>query len=401
MGTPKANRFHIALFGRTNVGKSSVLNLLCGQNVSIISAVRGTTTDVVEKAMELPPVGPVLFLDTGGLDDTSELAAKRVERTNAVFARADAVALVLEAGAWTEHEAAALARARAEAIPAFAVINKADLAAADTAFKDRLASYDLAFCELSSVATPRPEALAAFTETLLAAVPADRFSDPPLLSDLIGPGDIVILVTPIDLEAPKGRMILPQVQAIRDALDAEAVCAVVKEKALPFLLEQLRTPPRLVVCDSQVVRNVSADVPKPIRMTTFSTLFSRYKGDLRELAAGATRLDSLTKDSRVLIAEACTHHPIGDDIGRAKIPRWLRQYLGFDVRIDHAAGQDFPDDLGVYDLVIHCGACLLNRRHMLWRIREARKRGVAITNYGIAISKLQGVLPRILEPFGL
>jgi len=400
--TPKGNRIHIAILGRTNVGKSSYLNLLCGQDVSITSDVRGTTTDVVEKAMELLPLGPVLFLDTAGLDDTTALGAKRIERTEKVFERADIILLVLESHVWTAYEDAVLEKAKDAGTPVIAVINKCDVATPDEAYMDLVVQHGLSCVKVSSVGgTSRDTALAELKNTISHVVPTDYFKEPQLISDLVRGGEIAVLVVPIDLEAPKGRLILPQVQTIRDALDADAVCVVTKERELPFVLENLKVPPKLVVCDSQGILKVSADVPQSIRLTTFSVLMSRFKGDLAAFVAGAAKIDALKEGSKVLIAESCTHHAIGDDIGRVKIPRWLRQYLGFDVAIDHFSGRDFPADLSQYDLIIHCGSCMLNRKQMLWRIAQAKKSGVAITNYGMAISKLQGVFDRVVKPFGL
>jgi [FeFe] hydrogenase H-cluster maturation GTPase HydF len=400
--TPKGNRIHIAILGRTNVGKSSYLNLLCGQSVSITSEVRGTTTDVVEKAMELLPLGPVLFLDTAGLDDTTALGAKRVERTEKVFERADIILLVLEAGVWTAYEDAVLAKAKDAGTPVIAVVNKCDIAQPDDSFVEMLVSRGLSnLCVSCLDARARDAALVALKEAIVRSVPPEYFKEPQLISDLVRGGEIAVLVVPIDLEAPKGRLILPQVQTIRDALDADAVCVVVKERELPFILENLKQPPKLVVCDSQGILKVSADVPRTIPLTTFSVLMSRFKGDLASFVKGAAAIDSLTAKSKVLIAESCTHHAIGDDIGRVKIPRWLRQYLGFDLAIDHFAGRDFPADLAQYSLIIHSGSCMLNRKQMLWRIAAAKKAGVPITNYGMAIAKLQGVFDRVVKPFGL
>jgi [FeFe] hydrogenase H-cluster maturation GTPase HydF len=400
--TPKGNRIHIAILGRTNVGKSSYLNLLCGQDVSITSDVRGTTTDVVEKAMELLPLGPVLFLDTAGLDDTTALGAKRVERTEKVFERADIILLVLESHVWTAYEDAVLEKAKEAGTPVVAVINKCDVAMPDDAFMDLVVRQGLSSVKVSSKGgTLRDTALAELKNAITHVVAPEYFREPQLISDLVRGGEIAVLVVPIDLEAPKGRLILPQVQTIRDALDADAVCVVTKERELPFVLENLKTPPKLVVCDSQGILKVSADVPPAIALTTFSVLMSRFKGDLVAFAEGAAKIDALKEGSKVLIAESCTHHAIGDDIGRVKLPRWLRQYCGFDVAIDHFSGRDFPADLSQYDLIIHCGSCMLNRKQMLWRVAQAKKAHVAITNYGMAISKLQGVFERVVRPFGL
>lgn len=398
--TPKANRIHIAIFGRTNAGKSSFLNLISGQDVSITSEIRGTTTDVVEKTMELLPFGPVVFLDTAGLDDTGSLGAKRIEKTQKVFERMDAAVLILENGIWSEYEDIVAQKAKDSGVPLVAVVNKIDLDPLEDSYLQKIKLRTGSQMSCSSLdKTNREKILNDFKQAFKDALPAGYLNEPPLLSDLTGSGDVVIMVVPIDLEAPKGRLILPQVQAIREALDSEAVAIVVKERELPFILENLKQKPELVVCDSQVILKVSADVPEDIEITTFSILFARYKGDLTVLASGAAKIDHLNATSKILIAESCTHHPIGDDIGRVKIPRWLKQYTGLDIKIDHYAGRDFPENIKDYDLIIHCGSCMFNRRQMLYRIQLAQKHGVAITNYGIAISMLQGVLQRSLKSF--
>ena len=400
--TPKANRIHIALFGRTNVGKSSFLNLITGQDVSITSEIKGTTTDVVEKVMELLPFGPVVFLDTAGLDDTTELAEKRIEKTQKVFRRSEIVVLIVEAGQWTEYEENVYKKTQEEGLPLICAINKVDLCEPDKKFLELLEDKCGAYFVCSSTDKEnREKHLIAFKDALKEAVPAELLKDPLLVSDIVSKGGIVIMVVPIDLEAPKGRIILPQVQAIRDALDGQLISIVVKETELQQALDSLSKKPDLVVCDSQVIEEVCAIVPENILVTGFSVLYSRYKGDLKELAKGAFAIDDLTKDSKILIAESCTHHPIGEDIGRVKLPRWLKQYLGFEVKYDVYSGKDFPDNLKEYDLVIHCGACMFNRRHMIWRIEAAKKAGVPITNYGLAISQLKNVLSRALKPFNL
>lgn len=398
--TAKANRIHISFFGRTNVGKSSFLNLITGQDVSITSEIEGTTTDVVEKTMELLPFGPVVFLDTAGIDDVSALGDKRIEKTKKVFERTDVIVLVTEAGIWSDYEEAVLKRSFEDGIPLMLLVNKSDLKEADVDFLAKVNDKCAAVMQCSSLdKSKREESLDKFKETLKKAIPKDYLKEPFLISDLVSGGDIIILVVPIDLEAPKGRIILPQVQTIRDSLDSDAVAIVVKERELPYMLDQLKTKPKLVICDSQVVLKVAADVPADIPMTTFSILFSRFKGDLTEMAKGAAAIEKLNSDSKVLIAESCSHHAIGDDIGRVKIPRWLKQYLGFDIQIDHYAGRDFPENVEDYDLIIHCGSCMFNRKQMLYRINLAKQHGVPITNYGIAISVVQGVLSRSLEPF--
>lgn len=398
--TPKANRLHIALLGRTNVGKSSLLNLMLGQDIAITSPVAGTTTDVVEKAMELLPLGPVLFLDTAGLDDISELSGKRLEKTAKVFDRADVVILVTEADAWSDYEESVLTESRSRKIPVITVINKID---------ERHPSADhLQFLEHKtgriltvSCSDPvqRQQYLENLKQQLMEVAPADFIATPSLIGDLLPAGGIAVLVVPIDLQAPKGRLILPQVQVIRDILDNDATAVVVKERELAATLANLKNPPSIVVTDSQAILKVTADVPRDIPVTTFSILFARQKSDLAVMAAGAAAIDKLQPGDRVLIAEACSHHALEDDIGRVKIPRWLRQYVGGDLQIDTACGRDYPDNLKDYKLIFHCGACMMNRREMLTRLRKAQHAGVPVTNYGVAISFLQGVLKRSLAPF--
>jgi [FeFe] hydrogenase H-cluster maturation GTPase HydF len=393
---PKGLRLHIALIGRRNVGKSSLLNALTRQHVSIVSAVPGTTTDPVEKPMELLPLGPVLFIDTAGLDDTGDLGAMRVQKTRQVLERAEVVVLVAEAGAWGEFEEEMLRELASRRTPAVVVFNKADLGAIPGELAARLAEQKIRTV-LTSAA--RDTGIADLRRALLDLTPADFIDSPAILGDLVGPGEMAVLVVPIDKEAPKGRLILPQVQAIRDLLDSDAWCLVVKERELRGALDRLKTPPRLVVTDSQAFLKVAADTPRHVPLTSFSILMSRFKGDLLAQVQGALAIDSLRRGDRVLIAEACSHHPIGEDIGRVKIPRWLTQYTGEKIEFQHVQGRDFPDDLSPYKLVIHCGACMWNRREMLSRILRCQHAGVPITNYGLTIAYSLGIFERALEPF--
>ncbi len=390
----------IALVGRTNVGKSSFLNFVAGQNVAITSAVPGTTTDVVEKPMELLPVGPVVFLDTGGVDDTTVLAEQRRQRTRKAIERADIVVLVAEPNVWTEHEAWLQAEAQRLKTPLIIIINKTDLSAVAADFLGRLRATgsDVIVCSSTRPET-RDAVVSAFKEALLRVCPEDFVRPPPLLGDLIPPNGRVVLIVPIDIEAPKGRLILPQVQAIRDVLDHNGAAWVVKEHQYADLLKDLKRRPDLVVCDSQVVDRMVAETPRDVRCTTFSILFSRSKGDLVRQAVYTAAIGQLKDGDRVLIAESCSHHPLEDDIGRIKIPRWLRERTGLDLRIESCAGRDFPEDLSSYALVIHCGSCMLTRREMLRRLEHAAAAGVPVTNYGLCISYLKGVLGRVLEPF--
>jgi [FeFe] hydrogenase H-cluster maturation GTPase HydF len=385
---PKSLRLHIALFGRTNVGKSSFLNLIAGQDVSIVSEQPGTTTDIVEKTMELLPIGPVMFIDTAGLDDSTVLGGKRVEKTKKVFDRADVILLICEGEQFGEFEKTVYERAGKT--PVIRIRNKSDLSD----------SSDLSDIQCNSTDfSSREKVLSQLKAQLLAVCPEEFLLPPPLVGDLVKPGGIAVLIVPIDLQAPKGRLILPQVSTIRDALDNDAAALVVKEREYTHILHQLKTPPDLVVCDSQVVLKMIGDTPKEIPCTTFSILFARLKGDLPKLAAGAAAIEHLKGGDKVLIAESCSHHAAEDDIGRVKIPRWLRQYCGCELQIDVYAGRDFPENLNEYSLVVQCGGCMHNRREILSRIEKCEAAGVPITNYGLCISQTQGVLKRVLSPF--
>lgn len=387
---PRGSRLHIAVFGRRNAGKSSLLNALTGQQVSIVSPVAGTTTDPVEKAMELPPIGPVLLIDTAGLDDEGELGAMRVAKTLRVKDRTDIAVVVAPADAWGDAEDALCAEFQAAKVPVVAVLNQCD--------RVRPARRPAAK-QVVETSAATGAGLGLLRAALVASVP-DGWLDPPaIVSDLLPPGGLCVLVVPIDKEAPKGRLILPQVQTIRDLLDGDQTAIVVKERELATTLRRLGRPPDLVVTDSQAFLKVCADVPDGVPVTSFSILFARHKGDLDAFVAGAQAIDRLRPGDRVLIAESCTHHAVSDDIGRVKIPRWLAQYLGFEVRISVFSGHDFPADLSDFRLAIHCGSCTTNRREVLARILRCHAAGVPITNYGVAIAKVQGLLERVLRPF--
>jgi [FeFe] hydrogenase H-cluster maturation GTPase HydF len=392
----KGMRLHIGLFGRRNVGKSSLLNAITRQQVSIVSEQAGTTTDPVEKPMEFLPLGPVLFIDTAGLDDIGALGALRVQKTRQVFERTDIGVLVAEGSAWGEFEEQILAEFAGREIPAIVAFTKADLARAGAGVKDRLARAGVRFVE-TSVADGA--GVLDLRQALLDSAPAEFVDCPKILANLVGPGELAVLVVPIDKEAPKGRLIAPQVQSIRELLDHEAYCVVVRERELERALANLKEPPRLVVTDSQAFQDVAAKTPPDVPLTGFSILFSRLKGDLVAQVEGALAADRLVPGDRVLVAEACTHHPIGEDIGRVKIPRWLAQHVGGPLEFETVQGNDFPEDLGRYKLVIHCGACMMNRRGVLSRILRCRAQGVPITNYGLIIAHSLGMLDRALGPF--
>lgn len=395
---PKGLRLHIGIFGRRNVGKSSLMNLLTNQAMSIVSETPGTTTDPVEKTMEIQPLGPVVFIDTAGIDDEGILGEKRVLKSLKALDRTDIALLVVESNKWGSFEEHLLELFKEKKTPFLIVCNKIDQSPPSDSFLHQLGSIHAHLIQVSAQTGENREEL---FEKIQAITPSGWIKSPPLLGDLVNEGDLVILVVPIDLQAPKGRLILPQVQAIRDILDHDASCIVVKERELQAIFQRLKEPPKLVVCDSQCVLKTVADTPKGIKVTTFSILMARLKGDLNTLSEGARAIHSLKEGDRILIAEACTHHALEDDIGRVKIPRWLRQFTGLDLIIEHCTGKDYPENLQDYQLIIHCGACTLNRQEMLSRLLKAKESGIPITNYGIAISVLQGVLARSLESFPL
>ena len=393
--TPKGLRLCIGIFGRRNAGKSTLLNSITRQDVSIVSETRGTTTDPVEKAMELQPLGPVLFIDTAGIDDVGALGEKRVQRSRSVIDRTDIALLLMEQEAG-RCETELIEEFQNRKIPVIAVYSKTDL---------REPSAELrAFVEekeIPSVKTALPEGTGVneLRTMIIRHAPEEYINSPGILSDLVPAGDLAILVVPIDLEAPKGRLILPQVQSIRDLLDNDSYCMIVKERELRSAIERLKEPPALVVTDSQAFLKAGGDTPPEIPLTSFSILFARFKGDLTEFVRGLRAIENLQNGSRILVAEACSHHPIGEDIGRVKIPRWLRQYTGVKLEFDTVQGHDFPEDLTPYSLVIHCGACMWNRREMLTRMMRCRNAGVPITNYGLVIAFSLGICRRALQPF--
>lgn len=404
--TPKSLRITIGLFGRQNVGKSSVVNALTRQPVSIVSPVKGTTTDPVEKAMELLPLGPVLFIDTAGVDDNQEILGElRADTTRKMLSRCDCALLVYQAGAWGKPEEELLATITAQKIPVIVVANKADLAAAG----------DGSYVTDAIIPTPDPaipqaipqvlvsaktqQGFDTLFETLLTTLPESLLENPALVRDLVNPGDTVILVIPIDKEAPKGRLIMPQVQTARDLLDGGALPYLVRDTELETALASLKEPPALVITDSQAFQHVATIVPETIPLTGFSVVMARAKGDLTSEARALERLAQLKSDAHILIAEACTHHPISEDIGTVKIPHLLHKALGDGITIDHAQGKDFPENLADYDLVIHCGGCMLNRRTMLSRIQACTQAGVPLTNYGLVLAYFSGIAPRALKPF--
>lgn len=396
MKTLKSMRLHIGIFGKTNVGKSSLLNRITNQDVSIVSNIAGTTTDVVEKTMELLPIGPVNFLDTAGINDSTALSSERIEKTMKIINRTDVAIVVCDYNGIDDYERNLIEKFNELKIPFMIFINKTDEKyPSDSIIKD-LKNYTKHIL-LSSVKT---DDLIVFKikELLVKLLPEDFVNSPKIVGDLIPQGSTVILVIPIDKEAPKGRIILPQVQTLRDLLDSNCVSIVVKESELKSAIDNLKIAPSLVVTDSQAFKNVSEIVPENIPLTSFSILFARLKGDLNTFSQGAKAIEKLQDGDRVLILESCTHHAIEDDIGRVKIPNLLRKKTGKNLIIDNIAGHDFPD-ISKYKLIIHCGACMTNRREVLSRILLASENNVPITNYGICISYCLGILPRALKIF--
>ena len=393
--TPRGMRPHIGLFGRRNVGKSSLYNRLMRQDASIVSAEAGTTTDPVERMAELHGIGAVQIIDTAGIDDEGVLGEARVERTRRALDRVDVALLVTDE--WGERERELLALLNARHAPSIVVCTKRDIRdgdAVETAARAAGAGKVISFSAPAN--TGLDEILAAIGDAINSAREAEN---PVIAADLVPPGGIAVLVVPIDKEAPQGRLILPQVQTIRDMLDHGRVAIVTRDTELQSTLAALKEPPAIVITDSQAFRRVAEIVPRDIPLTSFSILFARLKGDLASLAEGARAIEKLCPGDRVLIAEACTHHPVTDDIGTVKIPRLLEKKVGGKLQIDHAAGRDFPDNVGDYKLVIHCGSCMLNRRETLARLGKAASAGVPATNYGMAIAACLGILPRALEIF--
>lgn len=392
---PKSVRLHIAFFGRRNVGKSSLMNAIAGQSVAIVSEQAGTTTDPVEKSMEILPLGPVVLIDTAGLDDEGALGALRVAKTQHVFDRAD-LAVIVTDGDWGDYENNIRAKLQETETPSLVVFNKGDMREPS---QEVIAEVRRQGMPHICVSAKTGAGMSQLREALVEHAPDAFVEEPTILGDLVKAGELAVLVVPIDREAPKGRLILPQVQAIRDLLDSDALVMVVKERELAVALRTLSQKPKLVVTDSQAFLKAVADTPPDIPMTSFSILFSRYKGDLAAQSAGVRAIDELKSEDKVLIAEACTHRQLCEDIGRVKIPRWITQYVGANVSFDFVHGRDFPEDLSPYKLVIHCGGCMFNRRAMMSRIRRCQKAGVPITNYGLAIAHSFGILERALAPF--
>ena len=389
--TPSANRVHIGLYGKRNSGKSSLINAITNQETALVSDFAGTTTDPVYKAMEIHGIGPCMLIDTAGFDDEGELGRLRVEKTRQALEKTDIAVLVFDGRPVTE-EKEWLSLLKQKKTPILAVVNKLDLLENPQAYADTLKrDYGLSPVLVSSKTR---EGIDKVREELIRLLPED-YEQESITGHLVSQGDCVLLVMPQDIQAPKGRLILPQVQTIRDLLDHRCLVMSCTTDKLDEALSALKQPPKWIITDSQVFKTVYDKKPKESRLTSFSVLFANYKGDLSEFVQGAAAIESLTEHSKVLIAEACTHAPLSEDIGREKLPRMLRNKVGQGLAVDVVGGPAFPEDLSGYDLIIHCGACMFNRRHVMSRIDRAKSQGVPITNYGVAIAKLSGILDKI------
>lgn len=399
--TPASERVHIGFFGKRNAGKSSVMNKVTGQELAVVSDVKGTTTDPVYKAMELLPLGPVVMMDTPGIDDEGELGGLRVKKSYQVLNKTDAAVLVIDGKAGMNGEdQALLERIRKKNIPSILVLNKRDLLTEEEVCQT-LSGLPEGYQEGKDylwVSAQEGTGVQELKERL-AVLASTEENQKKIVGDLLSPGDFVVLVVPIDKAAPKGRLILPQQQTIRDILDADAVSVVIKEDRLKETLESLGKKPRLVITDSQVFGRVSKDTPKELLLTSFSILFARYKGNLETVVEGARTLEKLKDGDKVLISEGCTHHRQCGDIGTEKLPAWIRKYTEKNLEFSFTSGTEFPDELGEYSLIVHCGGCMLNEREMKYRLSCAEDQGVPMTNYGIIIAYMNGILERSLEPF--
>ena len=398
--TPSADRTHIGIFGKRNAGKSSVINAITGQNLAIVSDVKGTTTDPVLKAMELLPLGPVVMIDTPGLDDDGELGALRIQKAYQVLNKTDIAVLVIDGSVgMTKEDEQILARIKEKEIPYVIVMNKADLVSASDLDRTAVISdASIAADRIIRVSTVTNENIYELKELIARQAPKDDESKR-IVGDLLNPLDLAVLVVPIDSAAPKGRLILPQQQTIRDILEAGAIPVVARESELPQALASLNRKPKLVITDSQAFEKVSKDTPDDIALTSFSILFARYKGNLKTVVHGARALDSLKDGDTILISEGCTHHRQCEDIGTVKLPNWVRKHTGKDLNFAFTSGTEFPLDLSPYQLIIHCGGCTLNEREMKYRLKCAEDAGIPMTNYGIAIAHMHGILERSIAPF--
>lgn len=394
--TPSSERVHIGIFGKRNAGKSSLINAITGQNLAIVSEAKGTTTDPVYKAMELLPLGPVMIIDTPGIDDEGVLGNLRIQKAYQVLNKTDIALVIIDAAVGPSAEDLRLIkRINTKKIPLLIVINKCETINEDkkTAYQALLPNGKLLF-----VSAEQKLNIFELKEAIAQTIPADE-NKAQIVADLLSPSDFVVLVVPIDSAAPKGRLILPQQQTIRDILEADAAAIVVKENELTNTLQNLGKRPKLIITDSQVFKKVAAETPADILLTSFSILFARYKGNLQTAVQGVTALDSLEDGDKILIGEGCTHHRQCDDIGTVKLPRWIKEYTGKNPEFIFTSGTEFPLNLSPYKMIIHCGACMLNEREMQYRIKCAADQNIPFTNYGITIAYINGILKRTVEPF--
>ncbi|MBP7795158.1 MAG: [FeFe] hydrogenase H-cluster maturation GTPase HydF [Elusimicrobiales bacterium] len=388
-------RLHIGIFGRTNTGKSSFINFLTGQDVSIVSEIRGTTTDTVEKTMELLPIGPVLLIDTAGIDDITDIGVKRVKKTKKVFDRTDFGIIVTESNIWGEWEDMIVDEFRKRETPFICVINKIDMVLPSDKFISMLDEKGIKHISVSSIKKENRDEVLNRIKSFIGT----QNNDKTIINDILPKNSTVVLIIPIDKEAPKGRIILPQVQVLRELLDHSHTAIVTTDNDYERSLSKLAQKPELVVCDSQVVRLMVEKTPHDVKCTTFSILFSRFKGDMLKFARAAAHIELLEDGDRVAILEACSHHPADDDIGRFKIPKWISEKTGKRISFEVFSGRDFPENLKEYKLLIHCGACMVNSKEVLTRQSKAYEFDIPMTNYGMAISAANGCIKRTLEPF--
>ena len=396
LSTTKGLRLHIGFFGKRNAGKSSLMNKITGQEISVVSNVKGTTTDVVEKSMELLPVGPVTFLDTAGIDDIGEIGSLRVEKTKKALLRCDVVVFAVDFETLSDIEKNFLLDVKKNDLPVITVVNKTDLCEINSSdFQFLLNNSNIV---LKTSAIKKDNFVQEFISALIKVLPDEFVNSNVILSDIVKENETVVFVIPIDKEAPKGRLILPQVNAIREMLDNNSVSIVTTPNNLKEAISNLKTPPKIVVCDSQAFKEVAEIVPVDIMLTSFSILFARLKGDIAALYEGANKIDELNDGDKILILESCTHHPVEDDIGRVKIPNLIKKFTGKNLIFEHYSGHDFPTSIKEYSLIVHCGACMTTRREVLNRINIAKENKVSITNYGIIIAKCTGILKRAIKP---
>lgn len=388
---------HIGIFGRRNAGKSSLINVLTGQHVAIVSDIPGTTTDPVKKSIEIPGVGPAIIIDTAGIDDSGVIGTQRVHKTKEIFKIIDLALVVMNDNEWGKYEEALADDLYEEGVPFILVHSKADLTELDANFKTNLETrYKAPVLSFSSI-NGNPDAL---MEMIRITMPETSYRKHSLLGDLVTSGDIVLLITPVDTEAPEGRLILPQVQAIRDILDNDCVAVVLKEREADAFLNRTQIKPKLAICDTSVILKADATVPRDIPLTGFSILLARYKGEFNQYLAGTPVIDQLKNEDRILLLESCTHHVSCDDIGRTKIPRWMNKYTGKNLYFDIVSGLNrIERPITDYALVIQCGGCMITRKQIVNRLRPAIQAGVPVTNYGLAIAWMQGVYARAIEPF--